>query len=661
MLQSWSMQRKLIGALSVMSVVALIAIGWFSLRAITEARGQADAAAAAAEVVELAVVTGDLVHQLQLERGMSVGFVASGGTNFASELPPGRTATDDSLAELRHYLDVEAQGLDAEVVSLVTRGADAAAALDTTRAGIDGLQLAGGEVAATFTATIADLLDGVEVGLAGIDEAELLREGAAYAALLEAKEAAGQQRAQLNAVFTADGFTTAQLALVGGLMGQQEALLGDFEVYASPDVRDRFRSHAGSTTFATVADLEESAFDRSLTGGFGITPGEWFDASTARIDLLHDVELQQAQHMRDRATTLSTAAARGAWTDTALSLVSLVLLVGIALAVIVWVRRGVIRPLTHNAEALAGSSEDMSAVATQVGSNAEETSAQAGVVASAGEQVSQSVQAVATAVEELTSSIGEIAQNATEATGVANEAVGVADETNTTITELGEASAEIGRVIELITSIAEQTNLLALNATIEAARAGDAGKGFAVVANEVKDLANQTAEATDEVSKRIQAIQDGTAGAVTAIGRISEVVGRISDLQTTIASAVEEQSSATNEIARSVNEAAQGSSEIASNITSVATAASDTTDGATRTQAAAGELATMAASLDRLVFGHRSNPGSHGTVGAGGTSPSPTPVAPPRPPAAADDAAGCPVSGAPETQDRDDEPALSRV
>ncbi|MGV3709161.1 MAG: methyl-accepting chemotaxis protein, partial [Gemmatimonas sp.] len=172
---------------------------------------------------------------------------------------------------------------------------------------------------------------------------------------------------------------------------------------------------------------------------------------------------------------------------------------------------------------------------------------------------------------------------------------------NITVTRLGESSAQIGKVIKVITSIAQQTNLLALNATIEAARAGEAGKGFAVVANEVKELAKETARATEDISNKIQAIQSDTGGAVTAIAEIGSVINKISGIQSTIASAVEEQTATTNEMARNVSEAAKGSAEIARNITGVAKAASETSEGARDTLNAAAELARMASELQALV------------------------------------------------------------
>jgi methyl-accepting chemotaxis protein len=263
----------------------------------------------------------------------------------------------------------------------------------------------------------------------------------------------------------------------------------------------------------------------------------------------------------------------------------------------------VMNEVTEIAQTLAGAAEELTATSQQMAGNAEETSSQANVVSRACEEVSNNVQTVATGTEEMSASIKEIAQNANEAAQVTGDAVKMAESANETVTSLGAASSEISDVIKTITSIAEQTNLLALNATIEAARAGEAGKGFAVVANEVKELANQTAKATEEISNKISSIQGNTKDAVDVIGSISQIITQINDISSTIASAVEEQSATTAEIGRNVGEASKGSSEITENISGVATAAESTTSGANDTQAAAAELSKLASDLQRIVSG----------------------------------------------------------
>ncbi len=263
--------------------------------------------------------------------------------------------------------------------------------------------------------------------------------------------------------------------------------------------------------------------------------------------------------------------------------------------------RNDIASIGHNAESVSAAAEELTATSTTMSANAEETSAQAGVVAAASEQVGTNVQTVATGAEEMSASISEISNNASQAAKVSNEAVEVAKRTNITINKLGESSKEIGEVVKVITNIAGQTNLLALNATIEAARAGEAGKGFAVVANEVKELANQTAKATEDISGKIQTIQDDTSNAVNAIGEISDIINKINDISNTIASAVEEQSATTNEMSRNVAEAAKGVGEIAENISGVSTAAQETTQGSSQTRDAANELSKLAIDLQSLV------------------------------------------------------------
>ena len=246
---------------------------------------------------------------------------------------------------------------------------------------------------------------------------------------------------------------------------------------------------------------------------------------------------------------------------------------------------------------LASSATEMQSTAKSLAGGAQEASERSAAVAAAAEQASASVQTVAAASEEMSASIGEIARQVTKSSGIAGQAVREADETRATIGTLDQAAQKIGEVVRLINDIASQTNLLALNATIEAARAGDAGKGFAVVASEVKALANQTAQATEEIATQITSIQNATGGAVGKIEQINGTIQQMAEISTTIAAAMEEQGAATQEISRNVLQAAQGTEEVTQNMVGISRTVADTGAGSSQVLNAAGSLGTQSDSL----------------------------------------------------------------
>lgn len=255
----------------------------------------------------------------------------------------------------------------------------------------------------------------------------------------------------------------------------------------------------------------------------------------------------------------------------------------------------------ETANTLSTASSELTATASEMSQTARKTSDESESAAAAAEQVSVGVQTVAANIEEMVASIKEIGRSTNESARMAKTTMAKAQESNEIVTKLGTSSQEIGDVIKVISSIAQQTNLLALNATIEAARAGEAGKGFAVVANEVKELAKQTAQATDDITMKIGAIQSETNGAVSAIAGIFQAVEKLNGLSSVIAAAVEEQTATTNEISRVVVESKKGVESIASTAKSVSTAASESHASADHTLSASKKLMELADSLSALV------------------------------------------------------------
>jgi methyl-accepting chemotaxis protein len=463
------------------------------------------------------------------------------------------------------------------------------------RDGEGDMRVAAYDLAAGGAGAAADVTDAdqaVDSALAGLTQEVGQRDDATVAADLTAFGTAltawRAVRDQQLAPVAATGPTTAALAVVAGPLAEaNEALAAPLD-----DLVTRVESGVDPSRAGAVQAWSSSRRGMLLGVGLGglllVALAVWVSrlitvplrrvsvvlSGLAAGDLTLHSEVDQRDELGEMATALASAQQS---------------------------LRSVISSVVSSADAVASSSGQLSTSSAQISLSARETGAQSGVVSAAAEEVSRSVATVAAGADQMNGAIREISQSANEAARVAAQAVSEAESTTATVTKLGDSSREIGNVVKVITSIAEQTNLLALNATIEAARAGEAGKGFAVVANEVKELAQATARATEDITRRVQAIQDDSSGAATAIGRISEIIGSINDFQLTIASAVEEQTATTTEMSRSVAEAADGSTGIATTIAGVSAAADSTTQALGQTQVAVDELSRMATELRATV------------------------------------------------------------
>ena len=453
------------------------------------------------------------------------------------------------------------------------------------------------------------------------------------------KSLLGASQAAVAPSGSAEQQVAAQAVLAGQLASAAAALESDITVSAShtadSDLADDTRDLATSVTTvralssSLTASLDHPAAADPAPAGTAV--GSAVAAATSTLDRLLQARIAGFSERRSvtLAITLVSLLLALAWaamvvlgfrTDVGLALSSIRAIaagdltehavpvgrnemadIGTSIATARGQLRATMTDVADTAQTVAAAAEQLSAASSQVSTESQATSAQAGVVATAADQVSRNVQSVAAGAEQMGASIREIARNANEAAKVADQATRVAATTTRTVTQLGTSSKEIGEVVQVIASIAAQTNLLALNATIEAARAGEAGKGFAVVAGAVKDLARETARATEDITNRVRAIQTDSTGAVAAIGEISAIVSSINDYQLTIASAVEQQTATTNEMTRGVQDAATGSGEIARNVGGVATSADSSYQVVGQMGDAVAELARLSAGLRERI------------------------------------------------------------
>jgi methyl-accepting chemotaxis protein len=606
-------------------------------------------------VAELAPNVSNLVHELQKERGMSAGFIGSGGQAFADTINDQRALTDQQLAGFEAAFAQLQSTTKLEAISEPLQSAQSALAdLRQRRASVDALNLSVAEMAGYYSPLISDLLDVIQSMATVIEDGEMLRPVLGFVALLEGKERAGIERAMGAAGFGAGAFSQAIYRNFIRLGAMQDVYFETFRLYGHSDDVAFFEEQMAGPSAEEVDALRALAASSPYGGDISMVSGpEWFAASTRRIDALKAVEDQVVAGINEMAAGNVAYAQRGFWMLAAM-LAGLIALTGLvsyfvaksiappirkmaatmrvlatnnfnivvddawrsdeigemAKAVEVFRDNAVDRlhleqkaqterdqeryrqthietivmgfrdKIAESTQQVSGQTSEMRALAARLLSVAESAADEAQGAQSATNGASSNVQTVAAATEQLSASIREIAGQTDRVSTLMEGAAQRAAATNEDVGQLSQSADRIGTVIGLISDIAEQTNLLALNATIEAARAGEAGKGFAVVASEVKELATQTAKATEEIGQQIAGIQSSTTGTVESIQAITDSVDEIRELTTAIASAVEEQEAATQEIANSIGAASNGTGTAANKVASVSKSIEETANEA---------------------------------------------------------------------------------
>ncbi|MCG6658159.1 HAMP domain-containing protein [Halomonas campisalis] len=611
------MSRKFALALA----LPLLVIAWLAGTGIVERQQLAANMAEVERMTDLATQMGDLIHELQVERGMSVGYLTSDGEAFAGELGDQHDAVDRRVAAFRSRQAELALEEDGIVADRLAAAETQLAALDGLRGRIDGLQADREAVIETFNTLIDDLLVAVGRMSSLTDQGAVSRRLAAYYALMEMKETAGIERAVLTGAFGQDGMSSAVYRQFVLLLGEESAFQESFYSLATRELRERLEAAMDHQEASQLGMMRQIALTRGIEGGYSIGAQRWFDMQTRKIERLKEVEDAMAADIRERVAGLATQA-RGALLLYAL-LAGLAALVAIVLSVLIV--RSIVGPLREALDdiqsrggdltrrlAVPGSDElsrlyaafndstaSMETLVASIQQGAQGVGSASGEIAQGNEDLasrteeqSSSLVETATSMEQMTATVRQSADSAREAHDKTEQAAErseqasrVAGEARDAMQAIFEANRQVTAIVEAIDGIAFQTNLLALNASVEAARAGEHGRGFAVVAGEVRLLASRSAEEAERIRRLIadnaKRVKTGD-GLVTqthdALSEIAREVRQVADLVADMSAATTEQSAGIEQINQAVSQLEETTQQNAALVEQVA-AASRSLDG----------------------------------------------------------------------------------
>ncbi|MEM7275285.1 MAG: methyl-accepting chemotaxis protein [Actinomycetota bacterium] len=574
--------RLMLGALTGLALVGLPLVSLIVAFDRFQAVGQADAIV---DLVDVGVRSGDLVHELQKERGASALYLASGGERFGDELRAQHELTD-SVLERFVGIDLAVVGeLDPDVSARAEAARTTLGDLATMRTDVLGLSIELPDAVGWYTGINGGLIGASAAAVPALDDPEVRSDVAAYVAFLNGKERSGLERAQLSAAFARDAYGPGQFATVASLIAKQEAYLDTFQSLAAADVLAFFDDREAQPAVAEVARLRAIAL--AADSGFGVDSTEWFAVMTERIDLLKEVEDLQTSRLLGIAADIRS----DAWQQLVVAVALSIVLIGVITLLGILIPRTIAGRLHRLNEATRAVAEDrhdgnpvpsevedelglltdsfntmtemLSANAATMEATARQVAERAELTSSDSDALSKSMAETSSSLEQINLAVDELSATAAVASNVSAAALDAADRSSTAMDDLHRTSDEIGDILELITSITKQTTLLALNANVEATRAGLDGTGFGAVADQVGEVAKETEQAASKISARIEAIRSATNSVSDANDQINDTIRDVQEISTRIAAAIHEHGVTMAEIGRTMGEATDRAHHIA--------------------------------------------------------------------------------------------------